>query len=315
VTRYFLGVDGGQSSTTALIGDETGRVLGVGRAGPCNHVSGDEKRRKFITVVGGCVAEASAQAGVNIPFEAAHFGFSGGPDDKQPLVEELFQSTKLQVTGDMVNALSGATAGKPGIVVIAGTGSIAFGRNAAGHTARVGGWGYIYGDEGGAFDLVRQALRAALRAEEGWGQRTALRDLLLARTGAASANDLLHKFYTSEYPRDKIATYAPIVEQAAGEGDRAAIDILHAASQQLAMLASMVRRQIFNEGDIVLTAYIGGAFRSVALLERFRALVELEEGIQCIAPAMEPAAGALLEAYRLAGLNVFPTGLPDREKI
>jgi N-acetylglucosamine kinase-like BadF-type ATPase len=318
VTRFFLGVDGGQSSTTALIGDETGRVLGVGKGGPCNHVSGDEKRRKFIAVVGGCVAEAGAQAGLpaqGVLFDAAHFGFSGGPEDKQPLVEELFRANRLQVTGDMINALAGATCGKPGIVTIAGTGSIAFGRNASGRTARAGGWGYVFGDEGGAFDLARQALRAALRNEEGWGPPTVLRNKLLAATGAANANDLLHKCYAPEFPRDRVAKLALLVEEAAGESDRVAIDILQGASQQLAMLASMVRRQLFNEGDIVLTAYIGGVFRCATIRERFRSLVELEEGIQCIAPVMEPAAGALLEAYRLGGLDAIPTGVPEREKI
>src|ERR1700735_156549 len=106
--KLFLGVDGGQSRTTALIGDEEGRVLGAGAGGPCNHAGAEEGRQKLARGGGGSVG--------------------GGP------------------------ALAGATAGKPGIVMIAGTGSIAFGRNAGGRTARAGGWGFIFGDEGGAFD-------------------------------------------------------------------------------------------------------------------------------------------------------------------
>jgi len=109
------------------------------------------------------------------------------------------------VTSDAFIALSGATAGGPGLVAIAGTGSIAFGRNAAGRTARAGGWGYLFGDEGGAFSIVRQALRAALRHEEGWGAPTELRPALLEATGAASANDLLHRLYTAEFTRQRIA--------------------------------------------------------------------------------------------------------------
>ena len=84
--------------------------------------------------------------------------------------------------------------------MIAGTGSFCFGRNGAGQTARAGGWGYVFGDEGGGFDLSRQAVRAGLRFEEGWGPPTALRAMLLEATGAVDMNDLLHRMYTAEYP-------------------------------------------------------------------------------------------------------------------
>ena len=84
---YYLGVDGGQSSTTALIGDRDGRVLGYGRGGPCNHVGAAEGRTKFVSAIETCVATACAQAGVdvqNIRFEAACLGFSGGPAPTAP---------------------------------------------------------------------------------------------------------------------------------------------------------------------------------------------------------------------------------------
>ena len=176
MSRWFLGVDGGQSSTTALIGDETGRVAGMGRGGPCNHVSSAEARTRFIDAMGGAVGAALRAAGIaEAMFEAACLGLSGGPDDKEALVRDLVHAQKYSITNDAVIALVGATAGEPGVIAIAGTGSIAFGRNAEGRTARAGGWGYAFGDEGGAFDLVRQAVRAGLRQEEGWGTATALR--------------------------------------------------------------------------------------------------------------------------------------------
>ena len=186
--RLFLGVDGGHSSTTALIADETGRVLGAGTGGPCNHVGAAEGRQKLARAVGECVGAACARAGLDagsVRFEAACFGMSGGPADKQAILAEILHADRLLVTTDAVIALAGATAGRPGIITIAGTGSIAFGRNAAGKWARAGGWGYIFGDEGGGFDITRQALRAALRYEEGWGPATALHGVLLAETGAA----------------------------------------------------------------------------------------------------------------------------------
>jgi N-acetylglucosamine kinase-like BadF-type ATPase len=175
--RYYLGVDGGQSSTTALIADEAGRIVGRGQAGPCNHVAAPEAEEKFKRVIGGCVREACEDAKLDaetIVFTAACFGFSGGPHDKEIYTRALIRSEKYKFTHDAEIALTGAHEGAPGIVVIAGTGSMTFGRNAEGKTARAGGWGYVFGDEGGAFDLVRRALRAALAAEEGWGPDTLL---------------------------------------------------------------------------------------------------------------------------------------------
>src|ERR1035437_8116750 len=105
--QYFLGVDGGQSSTTALIGDESGRVLGVGRGGPCNHVTGKEARTKFTSAVGGCVAQARQAAGLaeSVEYVTACYGFSGGPTDKDALVAEMFRAGKRLVTHDAYIAL------------------------------------------------------------------------------------------------------------------------------------------------------------------------------------------------------------------
>ncbi|MCS7313830.1 MAG: BadF/BadG/BcrA/BcrD ATPase family protein [Bryobacterales bacterium] len=313
----FLGVDGGQTATVALIGDESGRVLGAGRGGPCNHVGGPEGREKFTRAIRDSVGEACRNAGLDpetTRFRVACLGFSGGPEDKRALLGQMLAADRLIVTTDALIALSGATAGEPGIIAIAGTGSIAFGRNAQGRTARAGGWGYLFGDEGGGFDLVRRALRAALRYEEGWGPPTTLRERLLEATGAASANDLLHRFYTSEYPRPRIASFAVLVDRAATEGDPVARAILQDAAGELASLVEAVRRQLFSREESVRVAYVGGVFRSRLLLERFAELVRRASGSVCQPPAFPPAAGALLEAWRAAGLHPRLSGLPDSLK-
>lgn len=313
---YFLGVDGGQSSTTALIGDETGRVLGYGRGGPCNHVSAAEAREKFMGAIGGCVKQAREAAGLSegIEFEGGCLGFSGGPADKEGLIHEMFTIRKCVVTHDAMIALTGATAGAPGVITIAGTGSISFGRNAAGKTARVGGWGYVFGDEGGGFDLTRQALRAALRMEEGWGPETSLRALLLEATGARNANDLLHKFYTPEFPRPKIAGLSQIVERAASAGDVVAEDILDVAGQQLASITIAARRMLFADDETARISYIGGVFRTARLMDRYQTLLSANPRNEVGPPTYGPAAGALLDAYRAAGLTVQLSDVPETEK-
>jgi N-acetylglucosamine kinase-like BadF-type ATPase len=303
---FFLGVDGGQSSTTAVIGDETGRILGRGEAGPCNHVGSESGRARLMAAIRESVGGAMRTAGLSEPleFQGACFGMSGGPEDKREIIASLVRAGRLEVTTDAHIALLGATAGAPGIIVIAGTGSIAYGHNAKGRSARAGGWGYIFGDEGGGFDLVRQALRAALRQAEGWGPATTLGERLLSATRAASANELLHWFYTQDYPRDRVAGYAPLVDAAAVEGDAVARSLLQQAAQQLATLAGSVRSQLFQPGEPVYVATVGGLFQSRILAEWFRILVELEPGATTGPPKHEPAAGALLAAYQQAGLSV-----------
>jgi len=305
--KLFLGVDGGQSSTTALVGDEAGRVVGVGRGGPCNHVGKAEGRQRFLRALGSCLHEAGFEGA---EFEAACLGFSGGAADKEAYVRESVKAKRTVVTHDAFVALVGATAGEPGVVAIAGTGSMAFGRNREGKTARAGGWGYLFGDEGGGFDLVRQGLRAALRDEEGWGRKTALRDALVSSAGATSANDLLHRFYTDEYPRERVAAFSKRVDRVARDGDAVAQEILLMAAQQLATMVSAVRAQLFDAKTPCCVSYLGGVFRSEIVLGRYRMLMELEEGNRVVEPIYGPAAGALIEAYRVAGLSIQLKDVP-----
>jgi N-acetylglucosamine kinase-like BadF-type ATPase len=312
--RLFLGVDGGQSSTKALIGDEAGRVLGAGTGGPCNHAGATEGRAKLARAVQESVTAACEQAKLDachVRFEAACFGMSGGPEDKQGILAEILPAAKLIVTHDALIALSGASAGEPGVVVIAGTGSIAFGRNAAGEIARAGGWGFLFGDEGSGFDIVRQAVRASLRFEEGWGLETALHKALVGETGARDANDLMHRLYTEDWPRPRASLLARTVDAVALDGDPVAREILLNAAQQLSTLAVSVRRRLFQPGEAAPVCYIGGVFSSHILLERFRQLVELEEGSRAASPRYEPAAGALLEAYRAADLHPALSQIPE----
>jgi N-acetylglucosamine kinase-like BadF-type ATPase len=299
--RHYLGIDGGQSSTTALIANEAGQILGRGYGGPCNHVAAAEGRAKFFSAIGACLAEAARQANLelnSIEFAAACLGFSGGAEDKTTYTRELIRSRLYKITDDAQIALAGATAGEPGIIVIAGTGSIAFGSNAQHKSARAGGWGYIFGDEGGAFDLTRQALRAALQQEEGWGPPTLLHSLLLKKTAAKTANELLHTFYGG-FDRTRIAALAPLVTQAAEQQDQPALAILENAAAKLTSFANGVYRQLFQPGECVPVAHIGGVFESPLMRRNFRQNVEETTGCSAGPPRLSPAEGALLLALRL----------------
>lgn len=304
--RLFLGIDGGQSSTSALIGDESGKILGGGTGGPCNHAAAGEGAKRLRYAITESVSGACAQAGLagTVRFAVACCGMSGGPDDKRAILEELLPADRVILATDAEIALAGATTTGRGIIVIAGTGSIAFGRNEAGVTARVGGWGYLFGDEGSAYDIVRQALRAALRKEEGWGPRTALRQTLLEASGAKTANDVLHLFYTPQWPRDRIAGLAPLVDAAAASGDETAREVLEYAALQLATLAASVQRRLWHRGEAVEVAFSGGVFNSHAVRGRFQELVQLEPETRCGPAKHNAAEGALLEAWRVGSVGI-----------
>jgi N-acetylglucosamine kinase-like BadF-type ATPase len=264
-----------------------------------------EGREKFLRAMDACLQEAGF---ADAEFDAVCLGFSGGAADKEVYVRELIKANRYVITHDAYIALMGATAGEPGVVTIAGTGSIAFGRNREGKTARAGGWGYVFGDEGGGFDLVRQAVRAALREEEGWGPTTRLREALLSSAGAASANELLHRFYTDDYPRERVAAFSKLVDRIAREGDVTAREILLEAAQHLAELGNSVRAQLFDGDEPCRISYLGGVFRSEILLDRYR------QFMGCVTePIYGPAAGALIEAYRAAGLAVPLKDVPSEK--
>ena len=306
--QFFLGLDGGQTSTVALIGNEEGVVLGYGEAGPSNHVRAPGGQKKLRRAVVGAVNAAWSNSpfpGRRRPaFESAFFGMTGGPEDKAAILSEVIRARRLEITHDAVTALMGATEGRPGIIVIAGTGSISFGMNAGGETARAGGWGYVFGDQGSGFDIARQALVAALRQEEGWGPATALGERIIdfsEFSGAANINDALHRWYTAEFSRDRVASFSRVVDQAARAGDRVARAILRNAALELSQLVARVRRRIFRPKEEVLVSYIGGVFKSRIVLDRFRKLVRAQAPNRVLPPVLGPAAGALLAAYRAAG--------------
>ena len=200
------------------------------------------------------------------------------------------------------------------MICIAGTGSIAYGRNANRKFARVGGWGYIFGDEGGGFDLTRQAYARCFGTKRAGVLTPCFVRCCWKKLAQAMQTILMHRFYTTEFPRPLIASYSKLVDAAANTGDAVARNIIVNAAQQLATAVSAVRMQLFERGEPAKTAYIGGVFKSEMLRERFRLLVELEDGNDVIAPQYGPGVGALIEAYAGSGIAAEISGSAEAEK-
>ncbi|HEY5611620.1 MAG TPA: BadF/BadG/BcrA/BcrD ATPase family protein, partial [Thermoanaerobaculia bacterium] len=191
---YFLGVDGGASKTAALVTDEECNPLGSGRAGGSNHlrVGIEEATRNVERAVNSALVEA----GIAIrQIEYAYCGIAGSDhiEHHQDVVEALkifFPRGNFVVDTDARIALTAAVGFGSGVVVISGTGSVAFGRNAAGEEARAGGWGPTVGDEGSGYAIAREGLSAILRAHDGRGAPTKMTDLLCHAYGMCDPVDL-----------------------------------------------------------------------------------------------------------------------------
>ncbi len=159
------------------------------------------------------------------------------------------------------------------------------------------------------FHIARQAVRAILREHEGWGARTALSPALLEAIGSANANDAMHLLYTAEWPRARVAGLAVLVSRIAEAGDPVATEILEQAADSLAQIGVSVRQRLWSDGADAVVSWIGGVFRSPILLDRFRLRLG-EGGVTSIAaPKHSPAVGALLLAWKIAGLSVVPEAL------
>jgi N-acetylglucosamine kinase-like BadF-type ATPase len=195
------------------------------------------------------------------------------------------------------------------VVIISGTGSISYGRNAAGVAARSGGWGYVLGDEGSGYWIGRAALRAVLRAEDRRGPATALTQLLLAHFGVDRPQGLIHEVYHSNLKPSAIGSLAQCVHQAFAKGDEVAVGILRGAANELESSAMSVARRLDLIGESFSFILAGGIFKAVPWLKD-----ELTRRLPVVAPASavrllegEPAAGAVrLALQEVAGQAVVP---------
>jgi N-acetylglucosamine kinase-like BadF-type ATPase len=210
---------------------------------------------------------------------------------------------RFAIVHDAETAHAGALEGGPGIVVIAGTGSVALGIGPGGARVRAGGWGYLFGDEGSAFWIVREAFARAMHDEDA-GHPPEIASALLEHFGLDSLRALQHAAAHGEISRSALAGAAPVVLAAADAGDRVGDEVRRAAAAALARLAHLAQRGLGAARNVRIAAS-GGVFRNAGILERWKWNVrEYERGATLVAPRYAPVFGALLLAYRAAGVRV-----------
>jgi N-acetylglucosamine kinase-like BadF-type ATPase len=302
---YFLGVDGGASKTAALVTDEAGKLLGEGTAGPSNHLRvGIETAARNIerAVNKALVAADVASREINW----AYCGIAGAdhPAHRQEVVDSLevfFPRGNFTVDNDARIALTGAIGFGPGVVVIAGTGSVSFGRNETGEEARAGGWGPVIGDEGSAYGIARSAFAAIVRAFDGRGPQTKMIDLLKSEY-QMSPEELPRFVYSTTTHADDIARFTKVVSDAAHDGDEVARAILSDAGRELGICVTAVAKRLDLLTKEFPVSYVGGAFNAgELLLQPMRDALKVAAPAATLAPPIrKPVEGAAMMAVRAA---------------
>jgi N-acetylglucosamine kinase-like BadF-type ATPase len=315
--EYFLGVDGGASSTICAICSDDGAVLGIGRGGPSNHILAPGGRDRARAALGESVRNALNACGLDgVAFRACYFGMTAinaGTESARVFAEvagSVLAAGHIGIDNDAVVALAGALACHPGVIVISGTGSVAEGQDPSGRRTRAGGWGYIFGDEGSGFAIGLGAVRAALHARDGTGPETTLSEWI---PGAISMSlpDIPIAFYEGRLERKEIAALAKITAAAAAVGDAVALALVRGAAESLADLAAAVIHRLSWPDQAVAVAPVGGIFTAgQTILGPFRrALAVRAPEAVLVPPRLTPAAGALLLAFRASDIPHTPERL------
>ena len=299
--RWLIGIDGGGTKTVACAADLSGRVLGRVEQGPANHHT--IGLPAFAALVGSLIDELSAAAGLaTADLVLISLGVAGADreHDRRRLTGAL---AGLQlpcpclVHSDARIALTAGLGDRPeGIVLIAGTGSIAYALDSRGDTVRAGGWGHLVSDEGSGYDIGRQAIARGLKSQEGRDISSGLLAIVMDRLGVADIAALIGFLYSPSTAKADIAALAPVVLAAAEAGDELAADIVAAAARDLAGLVLSVSDRAFPARRPVTVALYGGLLLASPLLRDLLA-ARLAGRAELLPPGPEPVMGALKIGY------------------
>lgn len=307
----YLGIDGGGTQTRAVLVNERGEVVGRGAAGPSNYHSVGLDVAIENILIAERAARAEAGVGPGEALEAVCLGLAGcGSDEDRAMLMPIAKAKLnvgaewIRIESDLRVAHAGAFEGGPGIVLIAGTGSACFGVDAKGRVERAGGWGPMFDDFGGGFDLGRRAITHALFVADGRMEPTQLaRDVTAALGGNLRA---IAQLTAKGEDRNRIAGLAPLVFAAAQRGESFASAIVHAGIEELGrMVHAVVSRLDFSDDEIEVVVLGGLNNAGRAFFQPLYDAIRRQVPRANIVSEMLPAVmGAAILAMRLRGVKV-----------
>jgi N-acetylglucosamine kinase-like BadF-type ATPase len=315
-SKYFLGFDGGGTHLRGCLINEHGNILAVASHPPASFPKLKEKIGEPVSALANELQKRADLVGATI-FAAGFCSTGVGRPAEREIVEWALGEKNIAKTiiaeSDFMAAHAGAFGGGPGIIVNAGTGVFGFGRTANGENIRVGGWGYLLGDEGSGFAIAQAALIAALKDWDGRGPQTALRPIFEKHFNVTSIELIISQIYSSDFDRGKFAELAPLVFDAAGQGDVVANEIVRHAGRELGLLVRAAQNRGQWQFPIPLVL-IGNLFRRRdVLLPGFWEVLEPER-FRLITPRFEPVIGAALLAMMKAGIKITEDFLSKLEQ-
>ncbi|MBI2433237.1 MAG: hypothetical protein HYV26_10230 [Candidatus Hydrogenedentes bacterium] len=305
----YLGIDAGGTKTFCLAGDAQGNILGFGRAGAGNYeVFGVEAARAEIWKA---VASALEGAGTGLEDVAGiGMGIAGAdvPEDYVLLDREIFKPMFGEIRrvfrNDSMGGLRGGTRKPFGVVIACGTGCVCAGKNREGQEARVGGISGEFGDKTSGSDIGIEGLKEVWRARDGIISPTLLTQKFVARAGCKDADDLFYTMYRRQKSYFDLEPMAPLVFEAAQEGDRAACDILEAGGRYLGEMVNGVARHLGMTREQFDVVMAGSVFKgsSPVLEDAMRLVIHREcPFARTVVPLYEPVVGAWLLGRELDG--------------
>ena len=306
----YLGVDGGQSGTRFLVVNGAGEIVGCSESAKVDFVlaSGGKEKLKAI------LEDGLKQIVAGKSFRAAFLGLSGvskgGSIEKavRSVCASVFFSESLDVDADAMIAWAGALELQPGIIAIAGSGSVALGVDAMGQTARAGGWGCLFGDEAGAFGIARDCLKMVLASIDQNRPIDSLVQLYTDLFGGTSPEQLVKQFYAGQVSRAELAAVTPAIAKLASQGDLHARQVFSEAATQLAEQVVAVSHKLSWPGPEVKWSPVGGVFKAGELILRPMGeyLAASGKRFELVPPKFPPVVGAVLLAMQQVG-DLEPT--------
>lgn len=306
---YVFGIDGGGSNCRSILTTDDGRTLHVGRGSSVNYheVGAGQATR----VIGKLFKEALEAAHAS-PREckAACLGLAGAgrESDKRtlsPLFDNIFADTPYLLVSDAEIALASGAMSDSGILVMAGTGSMVFGKNDHGQTGRVGGYGPIVSDEGSGYRIAVEAVKALLHSWDGVEADTMLGSVLLKHLDLKDIDELVLWVNSDQATRRRVAEMAPLVIRAANEDDPVADAVLNREADALALGVDALHKKL-NFKENVQVVMSGGLLLHCSYYNQLlrRKIMYLIQSAAVNPPKLEPIFGAALYAYSLSGIEI-----------
>lgn len=305
---YVLGIDGGGTKTEGVIASSRGEIVAKATVGASNPNS--VQKSDIETELAKLIEFLRKQNNNIFPLVKRVFaGISGAEHpsarrEMERIITSLLPGkVGVTVNNDAITALYSGTLGEPGIVQIAGTGSITFGLNEKGVLDRVGGWGYLIGEKGSGFALGSEGLETAFLAHDGLGEGTELYDLILDHFKVQSLPDIIQIVYHGKNTKELIASLSKIVVKAADNGDRDAKNIIRKNALHMGESISCLIRKLFaeqNRAEDIPVVLTGGLFNRLDLFRDSMEEVLIINNINArlVIPKMEPVGGAVIAAFR-----------------